>query len=109
MLSAVRREGNSFIYERDGKIVSTLQVSFQGNRAVLHQQVYIFDRAVLCEMRGYFEEVKAQLRTEGAKQVMAITDKFTPMIGKYWRLMGFEFQGQVRVKGILFHFAVMEA
>ncbi|KAB0665653.1 hypothetical protein F6V25_07990 [Oryzomonas japonica] len=92
-----------------GVLAAELTADIDGNNAVLHNRVYLWNKSLCREYQTIYCRVREQLKELGIRLVMVCSDHYTVTMGHYWRMMGFKIFYDVQAPGgITIPCAVME-
>jgi hypothetical protein len=104
MMIEQRKAGWHFSVIRNRELIAEVEAKPVGDTAVLHNRIYVYTKGLRPVYEKMFKDIRGYLKHHEMKLCMPVSDKYTPKIGKFWKLMGFEVFGNH--EGI--NYAVME-
>lgn len=104
-----RKDAWIFTARQGDTVLAEVKVLPVGEDAVIHNQVFVWNRYLMGIYKEMFNDIRGVLRESGVHLLTASAVDYTDKIGKYWRLMGYEIFGDTVINGKKIHLAVMEA
>jgi hypothetical protein len=91
-----------------GVLAATLEAEPHGDKVLIHNRVYLWSKSLLSEYRKLYAAIRSDLKQVGMTLIITGSDRWTPKMEKYWRLMGFKVFGTCDTEAGPIPYAVME-